>query len=243
MHDLDERVADAVRHFWQTRAGQGRRQGTRSGRRDYGNRAVATGGKQLDGFNTLVADLLVDAGLPSDAVFQNTRLDITLPGFFRPTKQWDLVVAVDNALLAAVEFKSLCGPSFGNNYNNRVEEALGSATDLWTAYREDAFPHSPRPYLGYLLVLEDADASTKPVAVHEKHFRVFEPFRGASYAMRCEESLRRLVRERCYDVACLILTAKTAGARGDYGQPARDLTIGRFTRSLCNQVVAAYRSL
>ncbi len=39
-------------------------------------------------------------------------------------KKWDLLV-VEGCLIAAIEFKSQVG-SFGNNYNNRTEEALGS---------------------------------------------------------------------------------------------------------------------
>jgi len=38
--------------------------------------------------------------------------------------------------------------SFGNNYNNRTEEALGSAVDLWAAYREGAFKPSRGPWFG-----------------------------------------------------------------------------------------------
>jgi hypothetical protein len=34
------------------------------------------------------------------------------------------------SLVATVEVKSQVG-SFGNNFNNRVEEAIGSATDFW----------------------------------------------------------------------------------------------------------------
>jgi hypothetical protein len=45
-----------------------------------------------------------------------------------------------------MEFKSQIGPSFGNNFNNRTEEALGSATDIWAAYREGAFKPSSRPF-------------------------------------------------------------------------------------------------
>jgi hypothetical protein len=41
-----------------------------------------------------------------------------LPGYFRPTKEWDLLVILDGNLLASIEFKSQIGPSFGNNYNN-----------------------------------------------------------------------------------------------------------------------------
>jgi Restriction endonuclease XhoI len=243
MQDLDRRVAAAVARFWKTRSRQRKHQGTQTGTRDHGNRTAATGGKQLDGFGELVAELLAERGLPNSVIFRDGRGDVTLPGFFRPTKQWDLVVVAGGSLLAAVEFKSLCGPSFGNNYNNRIEEAIGNSTDLWTAYREGAFQTSPRPFLGYLMLLEDADGSTRPVAVREKHFKVFEDYRDASYANRCEQSVRRLMRERCYDAACLLLSNRPSGARGGYVEPARDLAFEHFAKILCNHIVGTYTTL
>jgi len=57
---------------------------------------------------------------------------------------------VGRQAVAAIEFKSQVG-SFGNNYNNRTEEAIGSASDIWGAYREGAFKPSARPWLGYLM--------------------------------------------------------------------------------------------
>jgi len=240
MKNLDKRLAQAVRHFWRTRTKQDRAQGSKTGRRDYGNRTAATGGKHLDGFCGLVAKLLVESGLPSSVIYRTSRAGVTLPGFFRPTKQWDIVLVAGETLLAAVEFKSLCGPSFANNYNNRVEEAVGNATDLWTAYREGAFQASPRPFLGYVLLLEEADSSLKPVRVSEKHFGVFSEYKEASYALRCEETLRRLIRERCYDGACLILSGRKPGARGVYKEPAADLAFRRFAEHLCHHAAGAY---
>jgi hypothetical protein len=55
---------------------------------------------------------------------------VELPGWYRPEKKWDLLIVSDGKLLAGIEFKSQVG-SFGNNYNNRTEEAIGSATDIW----------------------------------------------------------------------------------------------------------------
>ena len=49
-----------------------------------------------------------------------------------------MLVIDRDQLIAALEFKSQVGPSFGNNFNNRTEEAIGTAHDLWTAYREGA---------------------------------------------------------------------------------------------------------
>ncbi|MFQ5414332.1 MAG: PaeR7I family type II restriction endonuclease, partial [Phycisphaerae bacterium] len=90
---------------------------------------------------------------------------------------------------------------------------------------------------------EEAEASTRPVAVHEKHFQVFKDYRHASYAHRCEESVRRLMRERCYDVACLLLSRKPAGGRARYIEPARDLAFEHFAKLLCHHVFAAYSAL
>jgi hypothetical protein len=243
MNELSKGIAQAVRLFWLTRSQQDRKQGSRTGLRDAGNRTAATGGKQLDGFNNLVYELLLDAGISDATIYRKGRAGVTLPGFFRPTKQWDLVVVAHDSLLAAIELKALCGPSFGNNYNNRVEEALGSSTDIWTAYREGAFESSPRPFVGYLLLLEEAVGSTRTVGVSEKHFDVFPEFRDASYAKRCEESLRKLVRERCYDAACLILSDRKAGTRGRYSEPAVDLSFDRFARLLCGMVGATYATI
>ena len=111
----------------------------------------------MDGFVKVLCDLIVRGGMPDAAVFRNRAVE--LPGYFRPTKQWDLLVVADGTLLAVLELKSQIGPSFGNNFNNRTEEAMGSALDLWTAYREGAFAGSPRPWLGYVFLLEDCAKS------------------------------------------------------------------------------------
>ena len=241
MKNLDKRVAKAVRHFWRTRTRQDADQGRTTGARDHGNRTAATGGKQLDGFSDLITELLYqEAGVPAKFIFTSGRRDVTIPGFFRPTKQWDVVVVVGEFLLAAIEFKALCGPSFGNNYNNRVEEAIGSSQDIWTAYREGAFDASPQPFLGYVMLLEDAEGSTRDVKLLEKHFPVFDEFRGASYALRSELSLRKLVRERCYTSASLLMSKSKGGARGTYREPAKDLGFEQFAKSLVAHVKANF---
>lgn len=104
-HDLRKQVAAAVAHFWTTRKQQESRQGEKSGRRDAGSRTAVTGGKQLDGFVAWVQRILQDAGMRKEDVHIDRRRTV-LPGYFRATKEWDLVVTVDGKLLATVEFKS-----------------------------------------------------------------------------------------------------------------------------------------
>lgn len=239
MDKISKRLRQAVKHFWRTREAQSLKQGSRTGERDYGARSAVTGGAQMDGFVHLVRDLLVEGGIPDPAVYCKKKIE--LPGYFRPEKQWDLLVVADECLLAGIEFKSQVGPSFGNNYNNRTEEALGSATDLWAAYREGAFKPSARPWLGYLFLLEQSDRSMSPVKVREPHFRVFEEFRDASYARRYEILLTKLVRERLYDAACLLLSDRKRGKSGAFREPVAELAFEKFASSLLARAIAHAR--
>lgn len=119
-----------------------------------------------------------------------------------------------------MEFKSQAGKSIGNNVNNRSEEAVGSAKDIWTAFREGRFGASPTPFLGYLFLLEDRDNVKTPVANKEPYFSVDPEFRGkahpkgitsptrykgVSYGKRYELLCRRLVLERLYTSACFLM--------------------------------------
>lgn len=235
---LDRRIQKAVRHFWNTRDAQSRSKSA-STARDVGFRSAVTGGKQMDGFIRLIRELLVDAGMDDVCVYVAGRTE--LPGYFRAEKKWDVVVVVNGKLVASIELKSQIGPSFGNNFNNRSEEAIGSATDLWTAFREGAFRASERPWLGYLMLLEDTQRSNAPVVAREPHFPVFPEFAGASYAKRYEILLIRLVRERLYDAVCFIMSSEQKGPKGQYREPCEDLTFQRFAASLVGHAVAVIK--
>ncbi|MBS0189803.1 MAG: PaeR7I family type II restriction endonuclease [Phycisphaerales bacterium] len=236
MTDLEDRLSAAVRHFWSTRQKQADKQHA-EGEADAGSRSSVTGGKQMDAFIELIRDVLLRAGCPARSLFLQKRIE--LPGWYRAEKKWDLVVVHRSQLVAAVEFKSQVGPSFGNNFNNRSEEALGSATDIWAAYREGAFSPSPRPWLGYFMVLEDCEASSSPIKVVEPHFKVFPEFRGASYRNRYQLLIRKLLRDRLYDGACFLVSSSTEGVRGKYEQPDAELLFETFLRGISSHVTAA----
>lgn len=232
MIDLEKQLAKAVKHFWKTRQTQQVRQGSSNGKKDAGSRGAVTGGKHADGFVQLIAAIVKDAGLPSADIHVAEKLPRTLPGFFRPAKEWDVVVVSGKNLIAAIEVKSQVG-SFGNNFNNRVEEALGNATDFWTAYREGIIAPSGKPWLGYLFMLEDHPASSRPTKrIELAPFAVDESFQGLTYASRYERVCARLVRERLYDAACFFTSDAKGGLRGMYNQPNDELSIRNFAISL-----------
>lgn len=233
--NLENHISEAVAHYWQTRKSQREKQKDR-GVSDAGLRSAVTGGAQMDAFIRLFTEIIVDAGINEKYVFRKRLLE--LPAYFRPTKEWDLIVVKNGHLVAAIEAKSQVGPSFGNNFNNRTEEAMGSAFDLWTAFREGAFNGGVQPFLGYFFMLEDCDASVRPVKVKEPHFKVFTEFVGASYMKRYELFCRKLVLERHYTSASFITSESQAGLKGVYREPANDLSFTFFIKSLVAHIGA-----
>jgi len=231
--NITDRTAKAVARYWQTRVAQRKKQET-GGKADQGLRSAVTGGVQMDGFIDLFTELVIQTGIPRHCIFR--KKTVVLPGFFRPTKEWDLLVVREQTLIAAIEAKSQVGPSFGNNFNNRTEEAIGSALDLWTAFREKAYLDSPQPFLGYFFMLEDCDASNRPISVQEPHFKVFPEFVGASYMRRYELFCRKLVLERQYTASAFITSSSVDGLSGAYKTPADDLSVERFAKLLIAHV-------
>ncbi|MCX6252184.1 MAG: hypothetical protein NTX61_15725 [Bacteroidetes bacterium] len=191
--------------------------------------------------------------LQDDCIITSGKKCLTIPGFFRPTKMWDSMVIYKGRLVACFELKSQVG-SFGNNFNNRTEESIGSATDFWTAHKEKAFNlsnylkpeqlvsitvESKPPFLGYLMLLEDCRDSTTPVKVEEEHFKVFPYFRESSYSKRYQLLCEKLVLEGLYSSACLILSNQINGKDdGSYSSPTNSLSPRSFFADFAGRLLS-----
>jgi hypothetical protein len=225
--DIDKRLQEAVQSYWDAR-GKNKEKQIEGGKIDAGTRGEVTGGAQMGAMEVLVADILLETGL--DKLDIKTRTSLELPGYYRSEKKWDLIVVSQGQLVTAMEFKSQVGPSFGNNFNNRSEEAIGSATDIWVAFREGRFGKTPPPFLGYFFLLEDCDRVKTPVGNKEPYFKVDPVFDKASYSKRYELLARRLVLERVYSAACLVMATNSPHTK--ITQPAEDLNFQRFVAAL-----------
>lgn len=234
--DYEGRARGAVKTFWRSRE-RARRKQADTRLPDQGERASVTAGKNMDGFIDLAVDLVRANGLPHASIHLKRAL-LTLPGYFRPTKLWDLLVLNEGRLVAAVELKSQVGPSFGNNFNNRAEEAIGSACDLWTAYREGAFGDHAQPFVGWMILVEDAPASRSAVRIRSPHFPAFADFEGASYLKRYDLLCRRLVKEQLYTTAAVISSPKSAAETGEHGSLSEMSGLRTFVTSLAGHVAA-----
>lgn len=234
---LDGQIKEAVRRFWSTRQNATRSQELR-GTLDQGQRSATTSGKNLDGFVELIAQIVKSSGLKGAHVYTD-RKDITLPGFFRATKDWDLLVIQGGRLLAALELKSQVGPSFGNNFNNRTEEAIGTAHDFWTAVREGALSRQPRPFTGWIILVEEAEGSTRAILRdNAKHFPSFPEFARSSYIDRYELLCTKMVAEGLYTQASLITARRENADEGLYREVSDATSFRRFVASFSAHLLA-----
>ena len=237
LSNYEEKVKNAIKYFWQSRENAKIKQKA-SAKKDQGERSSVTAGKNMDGFLDLLEDIVQSNGLKDATIYRSGRSDLTLPGFFRPTKMWDFLVIYQGELVAAIELKSQVGPSFGNNFNNRTEEAIGTALDLWTAYRENAFGDQPRPFVGWLMLIEDHEKSRNPVKDTSPHYPIFIDFQDASYQKRYDLLCKKLVQEQLYTTASIIASPKSAIDTGDYIELSEMTSLKTFIVSFAGHIAS-----
>jgi hypothetical protein len=253
----------AIEHWWtskesaQTKKSQG------------GTRDVNLHGKTMDGFAATIRDFLSGLGVKPEHVFAGGHLATIpsiLPSYFRPSKNWDVVVLSNSrfhaapddkgsepTLYAAVEFKSQ-DKSIGNNQNNRMEESIGNAHDFWTTYAHSGFARQqPRPWLGYLFVGKyNEESDSKPVKIKQPHFLAMQPFRGVgndndevfegpSYAERYKLFMKQSVGARLYDAGAFIVTdERIKFSDPNHRIPLPEFGSANFLRGLKAQILAHY---
>jgi hypothetical protein len=211
--DLDARVQAAIRHFRDTRSTQASKQ-QQSGSVDQGARSAVTGGAQMDGFIDLLAGLAVEFGARRQDVRRGKHG--RLPGLFLSSRQWDLVLFHQGQVLCAFRMVSSDKTGDQEPAEGLVNDAIGSAHELWGAYRESAINKGIQPWLGYVLAAEAPRRGR------------LSSMRHAGHALFCS----RLVRERLYSGAALIL----AQDDGRYLEPADGLTFRHLCRVLASLV-------
>ena len=87
LSNLPRHVRNAVHFCWQTRTKQLEKQAG-SGAKDRGLRSVVTGSAHMDGFISLLAKFVIEAGIDRSHVFYNESLE--LPGYSCPSREQEL---------------------------------------------------------------------------------------------------------------------------------------------------------
>ncbi len=254
--------SNAIKHWWKSKT-SGKAKRVQGGTRD-----ANLHGKTMDGFAVTIRDFLVGMGVKSQHIFAGGHLSTKpaiLPSYFRPSKNWDLIVLANSRfhpaegdkggpiLYAAVEFKSQ-DKSIGNNQNNRLEESVGNAHDFWTTYADSGFERQqPRPWLGYLFVGKyKPDSDGVPVEIKQPHFLTMSPFRvegsdvmrnfkGPSYAQRYMTFMKQSVGARLYDAGAFIVTDESIHRKSpNHRVLMPEFGPTNFLRSLKAQILAHY---
>jgi hypothetical protein len=210
---FEDRLRKAVAHHWGKLAAQSSKQKAGT---DHGRRSAVTGGKQMDGFCELVEWVLRENGLGEASIYMRTGREI--PGFFRPTKEWDMLVVHEGRTIAAIEFTSHRVPPLASDANTRIEETIAMASDVWAAFGEGAYrPPRKRPWLGWIMLFEDRSVSR-------------------SCGKRYEQILHKFTHERLFDSAALLASPGKGGVQGVFIEPAEDLCMKWFLASLAGYV-------
>ena len=110
--------------------------------------------------------------------------------------------------------------------------------DFWTAYRENAFGEQPRPFVAWLMLVEDAAESRSPVSNAAPHFPVFPEFNDASYLTRYDLLCQKLMREQLYSVASLITSKRESSETGEFASLSDMTSIKTLVTSFAGHVAA-----
>lgn len=206
--DYTDQVHASVRSYWDVRVTQAQRSAD-SGAINTGLRSEVTGGRHLDELQLLLVNVFVDAGIPAEMIEVRRR---PIPGYFRRHKSWDVVVTVRRRVLGIIELKSITGSNPGQNFNNRTDEALGQAVDVWRAVERGIIDSPLRPWLGYLMLLEDNEEWNRVSPARRSVWPADPIFANTSAADRAAIFFDRMVRERLLDAACVMMASRDTGA-------------------------------
>ncbi|MDQ0956080.1 hypothetical protein QFZ24_010089 [Streptomyces phaeochromogenes] len=204
-----QELEDAIAAYWGVKDAQFEVSAIK-GTLGAGTSGSVRGGMHFDPIAVLLGKFFLDAGYSPADIRISKKQHLELPGHYRPQKQWDVVIAHGDTLVAAFELKALGagndGKGFSKNYNNRVEEALGSAVDLQRAALADLYP-GEKPWLGYFFIMEDHPNSRRPVNIADGAFPVEGLWHGMSYQDRFGIFCERLMAEGLYDSVCYLTSS------------------------------------
>ena len=191
----------------------------------------------MEGFTDLITDIVYANGLTRANVLQQGR-PVSLPGHFSPAQSWDLVVVNEGRLIAAMKLDSVPGELLANHVGMGRKEVLSMAMELRAACRGNIFRGTRQPFVGYLVLLEDALSFRCQVTDVSPYFPIFPEFRNTSYANRFNTLCVKLMREGLYTSAAVILSPRRASKSGEYFEMGEDTGLKSFVTTLAGHIAA-----
>lgn len=186
----------------------------------------------------LLADLVGKNGHGDEAILTRNNGSPTLPGFYERTTEWDFVVMRQNRLVAVIRVDSVPNPA-AENEHQRTAEVVYAAHALQAAYRCGMFGElTNRPFVGWLMLVEDAPGSRSPVAEQSPHFPLRPEFQNASYLQRYDLLCRKLMQENLYTAASIISSPATAARDGRFTEVSEMTGLKNFVTTFAAHIAA-----
>jgi hypothetical protein len=186
----------------------------------------------------LLADLVGKNGQGDERILTRNNGSPTLPGFYEQTTEWDFIVMRQNRIVAVIRVDTM-QDSAADNEHQRTTEAVYAAHSLQAAYRCGMFGEmTNRPFVGWLMLVEDAPGSRSPVSDRSPHFPVRPEFQNASYLQRYDLLCRKLMQENLYTAASVITSPATAARNGKFAEVSELTGLKNFITTFAAHIAA-----
>lgn len=212
------------------------------GKSDTG--AQARNAKHMQSIAMFVRQMFIDAGLPEADV----TVDSIVPGYYRRSKNWDVVAMHKGHLIGVVELKSQAS-SPGNNANNRIEEAIGSAVDAKAVQELTGAFGNLGVWAAWCMTFNRDAESGKPIELtpvqkNRLRFPLNDPaFDNMTYAKQYAKAVERLIAQKVYDAGWMLVTWVNSDGTIGYDEPIPTATAVTLATQIEARVKFALQAL
>lgn len=187
---------------------------------------------------TLLTDLVSRNGYGDEEIMTKGSGSTMLPGFYESITEWDFMVMRRCRLIAVIRWDAVPSPAQENEHH-RAAEVVYAAHALQAARRSGMLGEPAyRPFVGWLMLVEDATGSRSPVAERSPHFPVRPEFQNASYLQRYDLLCRKLMQESLYTAASVITSPATAARNGKFAEVSEPTGLKNFITTFAAHIAA-----
>lgn len=189
-----------------------------AGKSDIG--AQARNARHMQSTAAFVRQMFINAGLDE----RDVTVDAVIPGYYRRSKNWDVVAMHRGQLVGVVELKSQ-ERSPGNNANNRIEEAVGSAVDAHAVQElTGAFGHLG-VWAAWCMTFNRNAETGRPVGARGvPKFPVDPVFFPMTYASQYATAIQRFIAQNVYQAGWMLVTWVNPDGTIGFDQPVPTAT-------------------
>ncbi|MFG2489870.1 PaeR7I family type II restriction endonuclease [Streptomyces caniferus] len=180
---------------------------------------------------TAISDALIARGV--DQAWIRSGREAVLPGSYELGRTaWDIAIFSDDVPLAAITLKQASGPSYGNNFYNRIQELTGNAF----AVRQNDIQAIEQfhPYLGIVFIIEESEGANSPIRIPGQSGA--SPRTGPTYKERYGNTFAQFCTDGLYDGIAYAAVSKDS--EPSFEEPRPDMSLKGFIDSVATRVLS-----